>query len=41
MTTGPQQFQLAVSKGDRINFIIDSHGDASYDSTAIRASVAY
>lgn len=41
MTTGPQTFQLAVNKGDRINFVIDAHGDVSYDSTAIRASVAY
>ncbi|MFZ0321608.1 MAG: hypothetical protein WAL56_20960 [Candidatus Sulfotelmatobacter sp.] len=40
-TTGLQKFQLAVNKGDRINFIIDARGDASYDSTAIRASVAY
>jgi len=40
-TTGPQSFRLQVIKGDRINFVIDANGDASYDSTAIRASVTY
>jgi hypothetical protein len=40
-TTGPQSFKLQVAQGDRINFVIDANGDASYDSTAIRASVTY
>ncbi len=40
-TTGKQSFQIAVSQGDRLNFIIDSNGDYSFDSTAMTAIITY
>ncbi len=39
--TGARHFDIQVAKGDRINFVIDSNNDFSYDSTAVRATVAY
>jgi hypothetical protein len=40
-TTGERHFELEVAEGDRLNFVIDSNGDFYYDSTAVRATVAY
>jgi len=40
-TTGVQTINISVHKGDRVNFIVDSNGDAAFDSTAVTATVAY
>jgi hypothetical protein len=41
-TTGEQSFQIAVSQGDRLNFIITgSDGSYSFDSTAMMATITY
>jgi hypothetical protein len=40
-TTGTRSFQIAVVEGDRLNFVIDSDGEFHYDSTAVKAIVAY
>jgi hypothetical protein len=39
--TATKSFQIAVSQGDRLNFIIDSNGDYGFDSTAVRATITY
>jgi hypothetical protein len=39
--TGKQSFQVAVSQGDRLNFIISSDGNYDNDSTALRAIITY
>ncbi|HEY1708946.1 MAG TPA: hypothetical protein VGG10_11830 [Rhizomicrobium sp.] len=39
--TGPVQMTVNVTKHDRINFIIDANGDNSFDSTTIKAIIAY
>jgi hypothetical protein len=38
-TTG--SFQIVVSQGDRLNFIIDSNNNYDFDTTAVRVTVAY
>ena len=40
-TTGVQQLQVKVRKGDRINFIIDDAGDYTFDSSAMTATVSF
>jgi hypothetical protein len=40
-TTGDKKFQIIVAEGDRLNFIIDSNGNFDFDSTAMRAIIAY
>lgn len=40
-TTGDKKFQVTVAEGDRLNFIIDSNGNFDFDSTAMRAIIAY
>jgi hypothetical protein len=40
-TTGKQSFQIAVSQGDRLNFIIDANGNYDFDSTAMTAIITY
>jgi hypothetical protein len=40
-STGTRRFQMNLSKGDRLNFIIDSNNNFYFDSTALRAIVTY
>jgi hypothetical protein len=40
-TTGVKHLTVSMNKGDRINFIVDSDADISYDSTAVTAVIKY
>jgi hypothetical protein len=39
--TAAGSFQLSVSQGDRLNFVIDSNNNYDFDTTALRVTIAY